>query len=165
MRDVLIIAALLVTSVAAASPAVAQASSPQQPVRSKHYRDPGITEITIIPPPPGIVRETDVPVGMRDGMRLYTNVYRPQAQGRYPVILAVTRYGKDLPADTRYKAWAKASGFEIGRMTKSEWCPFEAPDPAFWVPHGYVVIHADVRGSMKSEGNIGPNTEADVLDH
>lgn len=132
---------------------------------SKHYRAPGIVDIKVTPSSPGILREMDMPVRMRDGIHLSVNVYRPDAPGAYPVVMAVTRYGKDIFGPAKYQGWAEKSGFEIGRMSISEYTPFEAPDPAFWVPHGYVVIHADIRGAYKSEGNIGPITPQDALDY
>ena len=144
---------------------ISLAADPTPPPHSKYWREPGLVHITVVPVPPGIVREVDVPVAMRDGIKLYVNVYRPEGEGRYPVVLSATRYGKDRFGPGAYQAWAKASGYDIGRMTISEYTPFEAPDPAFWVPHGYGVVHADVRGAFRSEGNIGPNTETDTLDY
>ena len=140
-------------------------NAPSSPARSKYYREPGVVDITVTPAPSGILREVDVPVRMRDGTRLSVNIYRPDGPGPFPVVLAATRYGANLFGRGRYDGWAKASGFEIGRMTISEFTPFEAPDPAFWVPHGYVVVHADVRGAYRSEGNIGPITPQDALDY
>lgn len=35
---------------------------------------------------------------------------------------------------------------------QSAWTGWEAPDPAYWVPRGYVVINADLRGFHRSEG-------------
>ena len=36
----------------------------------------------------------------------------------------------------------------------SEYCGFEAPDPAYWCPNGYVIINPDPRGSWGSEGDL-----------
>ena len=114
---------------AADEPAVPAQTADSAP-HGKYYRAPGIIDIQVTPMPPGIVREVDVPVVMRDGRKLYVNVYRPQGAGPSPVVLAATRYGKDKFGPGAYEAWAKASGYEIGRMTISEFTPFEAPDPA-----------------------------------
>jgi putative CocE/NonD family hydrolase len=43
---------------------------------------------------PSVVSETDVMVAMRDGTRLASNIFRPPGDGRYPVILMRTPYGK-----------------------------------------------------------------------
>ena len=39
--------------------------------------------------------DRDVPVAMRDGTVLMTDVYRPAAAGRYPVLLQRTPYNKE----------------------------------------------------------------------
>ena len=41
--------------------------------------------------------DADVAVPMRDGTRLYADVYRPQARGRCPVLLQRTPYNKSMP--------------------------------------------------------------------
>jgi hypothetical protein len=44
---------------------------------------------------------------------------------------------------------------------------FEAPDPGFWVPRGYAVVHANVRGMWNSEGNatwLSPQDAEDYFD-
>jgi predicted acyl esterase len=38
-----------------------------------------------------IVVETNVPIPMRDGARLFADIYRPSPSGRYPVLLQRTR--------------------------------------------------------------------------
>lgn len=73
-----------------------------------------------------VVKEENVPARMRDGVTLCANVYRPDAPGRFPVILMRTPYGKD------------ASG---GNYAKR------------FVPYGYVLISQDTRGRFASEGD------------
>jgi uncharacterized protein len=41
-----------------------------------------------------IVVETNVPIPMRDGVRLYADIYRPSSSGRYSVLLQRTPYDK-----------------------------------------------------------------------
>jgi len=36
----------------------------------------------------------NVPIPMRDGVRLSADVYRPDAKGKFPVLLTRTYYGK-----------------------------------------------------------------------
>src|SRR5690606_40382323 len=106
---------------------------------------------TITDPPAGIVFERDVPVVMRDGVTLRVNVFRPEVSGRYPVLLCAHPYGKDrLPSRARW-----GGGYRIPKqyclmahsepLTHSAWTSWEAPDPAHWVPRGYVVVNADLR--------------------
>ena len=50
-------------------------------------QDSKVNEITI---------ELDVPVPMRDGTMLRADIYRPAAEGIYPVLLSRSPYNKDL---------------------------------------------------------------------
>jgi predicted acyl esterase len=91
------------------------------------------------PLPKGIIVEKDVTVKMRDGCILRCDVFRPDKPGRFPVITTETLYGKET------YGYGKGLGF-------SECCSFEAPDPAFWVPNGYVFVLFDQRGRGMSSG-------------
>jgi putative CocE/NonD family hydrolase len=65
-----------------------------------------------------------VAVKMRDGVTLRANIYRPKADGKFPVLLQRTPYNKDGGVAFGFKAAAR----------------------------GYVVIFEDVRGRYSSEG-------------
>ena len=128
-------------------------------------RPDGFLAYQIIPTPAGVLIEKDVMVTMPDGVKLACNVARPDKPGKFPVILSMTPYGKDctppsfkpdgsyLPTTyPNYTSRLHVFGAELGHMKVSMDTAFEAPDPAFWVPNGYVVILADRRGGSKSEG-------------
>jgi uncharacterized protein len=51
-----------------------------------------------------MIFQRDVAITLRDGHLVYANVYRPREEGRYPVILAQTIYGKDPNFRDGYKA-------------------------------------------------------------
>src|SRR6476620_2806518 len=68
--------------------------------------------------------ERNVPVKMRDGVKLHADIYRPQVVGKFPVLLQRTPYNKDGEVEFSLKA--------AGR--------------------GYVTIIQDVRGRFSSEG-------------
>ena len=88
------------------------------------------------PLPEDTIVERDVMVTMRDGVRIACDVYRPKAPGQYPVLFAASPYIKDsvdLPSSSMYRY--RETG-DIGK----------------WVGRGYAYVHADVRGSGKSEG-------------
>ena len=93
---------------------------------------------------PDVVRESDIMVPMRDGIRLATDIYRPARgvkplPGPFPVILERTPYGK-----------AQASRSEV---TLSRTKPYSRSDVAeYFVRHGYVVVYQDCRGRFGSEG-------------
>ncbi len=75
--------------------------------------------------------EKDIPGVMRDGVRLLSDVYRPDAQGEFPAILIRTPYDK---------------------TSHSEYSSF----PTLAAQKGYVVIIQDVRGRYSSEGEFLP---------
>ena len=92
----------------------------------------------------GVATTKDVPIVMRDGIRLYADVYRPAradgkpAPGRFPVILTQDPYNKNQSATA-------------------------GVDPLF-VKHGYVQVIVDVRGTGSSEGmwdSFGPREQRD----
>lgn len=76
----------------------------------------------------GMVTETDLPVPMRDGTTLRADVYRPDSEGRFPVLLLRLPYGKQFISD-------------FG-------------DHEFFVPRGYVVVIQDGRGRFSSDGTF-----------
>jgi uncharacterized protein len=127
----------------------------------------GYLPYLIVPVPPGVLIEKDVMIAMPDGVKLASNVYRPDKPGRFPVILSMSPYGKDLTPPTYkpdgsplpgayapYMFRVHAHGADMGHMKISMLTSWEAPDPAFWVSNDYVVIIVDQRGGFKSGGKM-----------
>lgn len=77
-----------------------------------------------------VIIEKNVAVPMRDGTVLRADVYRPHADGRYPVLLQRTPYGKGL--------WLVTA---------------PTLDPVRAAEAGYAVVIQDVRGRWTSEGD------------
>jgi uncharacterized protein len=71
--------------------------------------------------------ESGVRVAMRDGVKLAADVYRPDAPGKFPVLLERTPYNRASP--------------DTGLRLAS---------------HGYVVVLQDTRGRYESEGEFYP---------
>jgi uncharacterized protein len=106
--------------------------------------------------PSNIIIEKNVRIKMRDGCELSANIYRPAKTGKFPVILTFTTYHKDL------SGWAANKGLT---NPISRECPFEAPDPGYWVPNDYVVILFDERGHGLSAGTrLGAREGEDYYD-
>jgi len=76
-----------------------------------------------------VVREPNVMIPMRDGVRLAAHIIRPEGPGRYPVLITRGPYGKDSYLDN--------------------------PDHSIWFfpKHGYVVVSQDCRARFESEGD------------
>lgn len=112
------------------------------------------TEIYALPS--SVVVQRDVMIPTNQGPRLAANVFLPAGGGPWPVIMCCTTYGKDLhPIEYALTGRGPANrsiGLDMGNMRISEATPFEAADPGYWVPHGFVVVHVDALGSGKSEG-------------
>lgn len=104
------------------------------------------------PLPVDVVFEKDSAVPMRDGKKIYVDVFRPTGPGPFPVIIAWSPYGKSRGGNRLITALRKRLG--INQTKLSGLMKFEAPDPAFWVQHGYAVCNPDARGAFNSEGDI-----------
>jgi predicted acyl esterase len=114
-----------------------------------------------------IALDHDVDVPMRDGAKLKANVFRPQAEGRYPVLMTLGPYGKDL--HFMYNSpdpWKNITENhpEVFRDSSGKHMAFETPDPEVWVPHGYALVRVDSRGSAKSPGRMDLNSPAEFRD-
>lgn len=121
-------------------------------------------------PQPCVRFEYNRGLTMSDGNTLRFNVFRPEAPGRYPVILTHGLYGKDIAwqtAEPYRAAWAKVVA-KVPSLCSQSSCAFmrwEMPDPERWVPAGYVVIHADSRGSGKTAGYLDPLSPRETQDY
>ena len=82
--------------------------------------------------------EKGVTVTMRDGVRISLCVYRPDAPGRFPALFAASPYQYEMDEVPAYPLFLWR---ETGPV---EW----------YVGQGYAYVHADVRGSGRSEGEF-----------
>lgn len=99
----------------------------------------------------GIICEQDVPVKLRDGTTIYTDIYRPAGQDNLPCLVAWSIYGK--------RPYDNMSTFHTRGVPDGAISPrtkFEGPDPGYWCRYGYAVANPDPRGVGHSEGWI-PN--------
>ncbi|MGE3248061.1 MAG: CocE/NonD family hydrolase, partial [Beijerinckiaceae bacterium] len=111
--------------------------------------------------------ETNAAVPMRDGAQLSANIYRPDAPGRFPVLMTFGPYGKDVPLrQFMQEAWDRLNETypEILAASSCQHLVFERPDPEAWVPDGYILINVDSRGAGKSPGKLDPNSPAEFRD-
>ena len=120
------------------------------------------------PAVPAMIVEKDAAITVGDGAVLRANIYRPTAPGRHPVIMALGIYGKDAHFADAYKPlWdvLKKLYPDIDQNgTSGRYLRWENVDPERWVPHGYVVITVDARGSGKSPGYLDPLSPRETQD-
>lgn len=111
--------------------------------------------------------DKDVEIALSDGALLRADVYRPEAAGRYPVLMTYGPYGKDSHiGQFMGEGWTrlKARHPEILANSTGKYMVFERPDPEAWVPHGYVVVHVDCRGAGRSPGRLDVNSPQEFKD-
>lgn len=98
-----------------------------------------------------IILERDVPIKLRDGVTIYTDIFRPNDDVQHPAIMAMSPYGKEIGSQ-----WLDDTPNHAGvpMNATSGLQKFEGPDPAYWCDHGYAIINPDVRGAYNSEGII-----------
>jgi hypothetical protein len=112
--------------------------------------------------------EKDVPIPVGDGNVLRANVYRPAAEGRFPVVMAHGVYGKDIHfADGYRPQWdnlLKLHPDLCRNGSSGRYLRWEIVDPERWVPDGYVIIQVDARGTGKSPGYLDPRSAREMQD-
>jgi putative CocE/NonD family hydrolase len=80
-----------------------------------------------------IIIERNIPCIMRDGVKLYADIYRPNIDKMtFPVLLMRQPYGKSIASTVTYA------------------------HPTWYANHGYMVVIQDVRGRGESEGSFNP---------
>ena len=108
--------------------------------------------------PTDVQLDQDVTVQMRDGSRIYVDIYRPPGVESVPAIVAWSPYGK------QGGYWNYCRG-NLGAVPPRHWTSglqkFEGPDPAEWVQHGYAIVHPDPPGAFASEGKLRTWGEAE----
>ncbi|GIQ61778.1 putative peptidase [Paenibacillus cisolokensis] len=80
----------------------------------------------------GVVVRRAVPCVMRDGVKLYSDIYMPDERGEFPVLLMRQPYGRTIASTVTYA------------------------HPVWYARHGYIVVIQDVRGRGDSEGEFAP---------
>src|ERR1700728_2892911 len=105
----------------------------------------------------GMRIDWDVPITMDDGLVLRADIFRPVAEGRYPVILSYGPYAKGLAFQDGYpSAWQRMveKHPDVGAESSNKYQNWEVVDPEKWVPHDYVCVRVDSRGCGCSPGYI-----------
>ncbi|KAG5660301.1 hypothetical protein KAF25_003823 [Fusarium avenaceum] len=94
----------------------------------------------------------DVEIVVRDGCRLYVDIYRPTGSEKVPVIISWSPYGKKYSAiDMIFNVCVWACCLTKDDVSGLE--KFEGLDPAWWVNQGYAIAHVDARGAGNSDGD------------
>ncbi len=105
----------------------------------------------------GMRIEWDMPIVMDDGVALRCDIFRPIAEGKFPVIMTLGPYGKWLHFEQLYAdQWRRMCEAhpDVPTGSTNKYQCWEVVDPEKWVPDGYVCIRVDSRGAGRSPGVI-----------
>ena len=103
----------------------------------------------------GMCIDWDVPITVDDGLVVRADVYRPTADGKYPVILSYGPYGKWLHFEDLYTdQWRRMAEQhpDVVAGSTNKYQNWEVVDPEKWVPDGYACVRVDSRGAGRSPG-------------
>src|ERR1700741_4819344 len=118
----------------------------------------------------GMRIDWNVPIATDDGLVLRADVFRPVAEGRYPVILSYGPYAKGLAFQDGYpSAWDRMARAhpDVTAGSSNLYQSWEGVDPEKWVPHAYACVRFDSRGCGTSPGFIdhfSPRETRDLYD-
>src|SRR3979490_2343316 len=105
----------------------------------------------------GMRIDWDVPIKMDDGLVLRADVYRPEKEGRTPIILSCGPYAKGLAFQDGYpSAWLRmvAQHPDVPGGSTNKYQNWEVVDPEKWVPDGYARVRVCSRGAGRSPGQL-----------
>jgi uncharacterized protein len=122
--------------------------------------------------PYAVTIERDVVAKMRDGVKLRADIYRPKADGQFPVILMRTPYDKDKEADFGVKAAARGYVFVVqdvrGRYASDgEWYTFknESNDGYDTVEWAAALPYSNGKVGMTGESYVGATQMLAAIAH
>ncbi|KAI9038927.1 uncharacterized protein KD926_010141 [Aspergillus affinis] len=123
-----------------------------------HVRSPGSQAF-----PVDVTWEQDRAIPMRDGIKLYADIFRPANEHeKVPAILPWGPYGKVGTSTLNYDnmgpwhiglPYQNLSGYETFELSHFD-LDWKGPNPAEWCSRGYAIIDVDARGSGNSEGAL-----------
>lgn len=112
------------------------------------------------------ILERDTPILLRDGLKVYADVFRPKSseEVKVPAAICWSPYGK---ATSGLVIDGLPHRLGIPKDRTSGYETFEGLDPADWCNRGYAVVNVDARGSQFSEGTYffwGMQEAEDIYD-
>ena len=116
----------------------------------------------------GMRIDWDIPIEMDDGAVLRCDLFRPAADGKYPILLGAGPYAKWLSFQDEVWGgqWKMLCAHEpdILNLSSNKYQNYEFPDPERFVPDGYALVRVDVRGTGRSPGFLDLLSERETRD-
>lgn len=135
----LFVSSILTISIAALGHTVRAQPAPDIPNADNSSPASAIDQVS--QPQYEVIVEKNIPIVTRDGTTLYADVYRPDASGKFPVLVAHAPYQKDID--------------EVFPKPVPGYPSREMPMVSYFVPRGYAIVRVDPRGVGRSEGQFG----------
>lgn len=108
----------------------------------------------------GILRFRDVKVPLQNGSHVFADVFRPDKDGDFPIIMNCGPYGRafnhhSICNDDDFEAHElEEERYFQGNSAGLIWENHETVNTATWVPNDYVVMRVDGPGNGKSPGTL-----------
>lgn len=124
----------------------------------------------------GIKLLRDVQIPTRDGSWLGADCFLPIGNGRSPVLMNMSVYGRAFrigvvhtdddfrASEEREDTWQENERENIPPFFKWSEAAFR-PNATTWVPRGYVMIRVDNRGIGNTPGDVNPFSKQEALDY
>ncbi|GFZ47212.1 hypothetical protein JCM24511_04955 [Saitozyma sp. JCM 24511] len=104
-----------------------------------------------------ITVEHDVEIIVRDGCRLYVDIFRPTNSSEpVPALLCYSPFGKKFSGLTFLNDTSNFIAYRlgVGMDDVSGLEKFEGLDPSHWCGRGYAIVNVDGRGAGQSDGEV-----------
>jgi predicted acyl esterase len=115
-----------------------------------------------------MILHKDMSIPMRDGLALRANLFLPEGEGPFPVLMCLGIYGKDAHFEDAYKpqyADLIDRHPEVLDGSSGAFLRWEIPDPERWTAYGYALVVVDGRGSGRSPGYLDPFSPVETHDY
>ncbi len=110
----------------------------------------------------GILRFRNVKITLQNGSHVYADVFRPDKDGQFPVVMNCGVYGRAF----HHHTICSESDFEAHEEEEERYFQgnadglifenHETVNTADWVPHDYAVVRVDGPGTGRSPGRLAP---------
>jgi hypothetical protein len=110
----------------------------------------------------------DVTIPMLDGLQLRANLFLPEGDGPFPVLLCLGIYGKDVHFEDAYNLQyidLISRHPEVLDGSSGAFLRWEIPDPERWTSYGYALVVVDGRGTGRSPGYLEPFSPVETQDY
>ena len=101
----------------------------------------------------------NVAISMSDGVKIDVDIFRPDRQGKFPVILGMAPFDKEVQSE---RIWPTATRSQRIRGLPN--AAVEMPSIDFFVRRGYLIIIGSVRGTGRSGGAFQFMSQREIQD-